>query len=658
MKRFIQLVVMLATMVTIYLVSALLSPKFFYPYVSVTAPDSGTSHILNTPIASENRCQRQIDAISKAVLANCANCAITNSLCLDSLDKELGNWLGETPIPFVSLKNSGGTVIFDQGEFSMANCEVAANQSNKLNPLARSHCFAENAERSHYQIKQPSAVPGYPPQILTTSLLFSIGAFVLLLVIRKFGPWTKPSGNAAMRLTKLLLATGDVSILLASVALIAGSTHLDKQLLFGQLTLVGVAITIFWIYFEHYGRRRPFWDELREIFRANVLLLLLAYAMAFYTNSGPASLAQGLPWIAAFALLPLTRSLVRGTLDHLGLWKLPTLIVGTGSNSREAYFALKSEPTLGYQIIGFGDHQNDVNTKANLEIDGQFFPIIGLEIPVAQTLAAMGNPQIVIALDNLLTPENHRLAQTLATTEKNIHIIPSLRGLPLFGTQLSHFFSHEVLFMTVRNNLARRSYQWVKRGFDLSVGLMLLVLLSPLFLVLIFLIRRNGGTAFFGHTRIGQNGTPFKCLKFRSMRPDAEAVLKDLLANDPVARAEWEKDFKLKNDPRITPVGHFLRKTSLDELPQLINVIKGEMSLVGPRPVIQTELERYGEAACFYLEAKPGVTGLWQVSGRNDTTYAERVSLDSWYVQNWSLWYDIAILFKTIDVVLGRKGAY
>ena len=142
------------------------------------------------------------------------------------------------------------------------------------------------------------------------------------------------------------------------------------------------------------------------------------------------------------------------------------------------------------------------------------------------------------------------------------------------------------------------------------------------------------------------------------MVSNSQEVLDKLLASSSEARAEWDKDFKLKNDPRITPIGEFLRKTSLDEIPQLWNVIKGEMSLVGPRPIITAELERYGEQVDFYLEARPGLTGLWQVSGRNDTTYAERVALDAWYVKNWNLWYDVAIVCKTIRTVVSGRGAY
>lgn len=139
---------------------------------------------------------------------------------------------------------------------------------------------------------------------------------------------------------------------------------------------------------------------------------------------------------------------------------------------------------------------------------------------------------------------------------------------------------------------------------------------------------------------------------------DAKEKLAELLENDPVAKAEWERDFKLKNDPRITKSGAFLRKTSLDELPQIFNVLKGEMSLVGPRPVIEEELERYGEYVNDYLMVKPGITGMWQVSGRSDIDYKERVLLDSWYVRNWSVWIDIVMLVKTLKVVLLRKGAY
>ena len=167
----------------------------------------------------------------------------------------------------------------------------------------------------------------------------------------------------------------------------------------------------------------------------------------------------------------------------------------------------------------------------------------------------------------------------------------------------------------------------------------------------------DGGPVLYSHTRIGVRGRPFGCLKFRSMVPDSDEVLRRLLNSDPAAAAEWADTQKLRRDPRITAVGRWLRATSLDELPQLLNILRLDMSLVGPRPIVQAEVPRYGEDIAYYFEARPGLTGLWQVSGRSDTGYDQRVRLDTWYVKNWSIWHDLAILAKTVPAVLKRRGA-
>ena len=187
---------------------------------------------------------------------------------------------------------------------------------------------------------------------------------------------------------------------------------------------------------------------------------------------------------------------------------------------------------------------------------------------------------------------------------------------------------------------------------------LLLLLFAPLMAVIALLVwRRDGAPVLFGHYRIGQHGRPFRCLKFRSMYLDSEAMLRELLERDPAARAEWERDHKLTDDPRITPIGHFLRRTSLDELPQLFNVLRGEMSLVGPRPITLAELPRYGQVRWHYLSVRPGMTGLWQVSGRNDTTYDERVELDREFVEQHSMKLRISILLRTLRVVIRGSGA-
>jgi len=198
----------------------------------------------------------------------------------------------------------------------------------------------------------------------------------------------------------------------------------------------------------------------------------------------------------------------------------------------------------------------------------------------------------------------------------------------------------------------------VKRGVDILGSLIFLLALAPVMLVLALLVRMDGGPALFAHTRIGANGKTFGCLKFRSMCIDAEKRLQDILARDPEARAEWERDHKLRNDPRITAVGRFLRQSSLDELPQLLNVLFGQMSLVGPRPIVRAEVSRYGTAIQEYLRCRPGITGLWQTSGRNDVNYDKRVELDTRYARSWSFRQDVIILFRTVGVVLKRSGAY
>ncbi|MBP8175568.1 MAG: sugar transferase [Sphaerotilus sp.] len=193
---------------------------------------------------------------------------------------------------------------------------------------------------------------------------------------------------------------------------------------------------------------------------------------------------------------------------------------------------------------------------------------------------------------------------------------------------------------------------------DQFAALLLLLLFAPLMAVIALLVwRRDGAPVLFGHYRIGQHGRPFRCLKFRSMYLDSEAMLRELLERDPAARAEWERDHKLNDDPRITPIGHFLRRTSLDELPQLFNVLRGEMSLVGPRPITLAELPRYGQVRWHYLSVRPGMTGLWQVSGRNDTTYDERVELDREFVEQHSLRLRLSILLRTLRVVIRGSGA-
>jgi exopolysaccharide production protein ExoY len=199
----------------------------------------------------------------------------------------------------------------------------------------------------------------------------------------------------------------------------------------------------------------------------------------------------------------------------------------------------------------------------------------------------------------------------------------------------------------------------IKRGFDIVGASAGLLLLSPLLMMLAALVKASdGGSIVYGHRRIGRDGKIFRCLKFRTMVENGDQVLGDYLARNPHMREEWEATRKLQDDPRITRVGSVLRKLSLDELPQLFNILRGEMSIVGPRPVVPDELELYGPAADYYLSTRPGLTGLWQVSGRNDVSYNARVAFDRHYVENWSFAFDLKIIAKTVPAVLSSRGSY
>lgn len=198
-----------------------------------------------------------------------------------------------------------------------------------------------------------------------------------------------------------------------------------------------------------------------------------------------------------------------------------------------------------------------------------------------------------------------------------------------------------------------------KRTFDITAAALALILFSPIFLMIAALVKfSDNGPVFYGHRRIGHNGRSFRCLKFRTMAVNGDEILRNYLNANPQAAEEWRATRKLKVDPRVTVVGTVLRKLSLDELPQLINIMRGEMSVVGPRPVVDEELNLYDSFAAYYLRTRPGLTGLWQISGRNDVSYETRIAFDTQYVQNWSLLGDFAIIAKTIPAVCLARGSY
>lgn len=403
-----------------------------------------------------------------------------------------------------------------------------------------------------------------------------------------------------------------------------------------------------------YSERRPFWDELRLFFSVIFTIAALHGVVVLIAKWPFVRIIWLVGWLSAALLIPLTRYLLRRLLSKIGYWKLRTIIIGSQETAVSAYFALLSEPQLGFEIVQcltFGP-ERDSRIPKELNVE-QIRPD-----QLIEKLKGQSRLQIIIALEDAELSLYKNLIEEMTLHFPELQFVPSLSGLPLFEMEPHHFFSHEVLILKSRNNLHFRPRIWLKRSFDISASMVILTLLAPVLLWIALRIRLAGPKVLFKHRRIGQSGKTFNCYKFRTMAINSDQILTDLLAKNPAIKKEWEEKMKITNDPRITTIGHFLRKTSLDELPQLWNVLRGDMSLVGPRPIVDKEIERYGNRFDFYTSVKPGITGLWQVSGRSDTDYKTRVQLDTWYVKNWTLWYDIAILFKTFRVVLNRSGAY
>ncbi|WP_109078723.1 undecaprenyl-phosphate galactose phosphotransferase WbaP [Aggregatibacter kilianii] len=414
-----------------------------------------------------------------------------------------------------------------------------------------------------------------------------------------------------------------------------------------------ICIIWFWIRLRHYTYRKPFWYELREVLNTLVIFSIIELTIIVFSNITFSRYRWVCTWGITLMLVPLGRVLVKEFLIKIGWYLKNTVILGSGKNAIDAYLALSSEKYLGLKVVYFIGKPVENNVLFSI-------PVIDEDRKDLWKQKIHVNNQFIIALEDDEDIKRDNWLRYLARHHyRSVSVIPSLRGLPLYSTDMSFIFSYEVMLLRINNNLAKRSSRMLKRTVDIFLSLFLIILFSPLFLFICISIKaEDNGNVIYKHKRVGRNGKKFGCLKFRSMRINSDELLHEFLEKSPSAKQEWNRDFKLKNDPRVTKIGRFLRKTSLDELPQLFNVLIGQMSLVGPRPIVSQELKYYKEDVDYYLMAKPGMTGLWQVSGRNNVDYDTRVYFDAWYVKNWSLWNDFAILCRTPKAVLERNGAY
>ena len=394
-------------------------------------------------------------------------------------------------------------------------------------------------------------------------------------------------------------------------------------------------------------------EELRRLTLATSLVYLVLAAGTFlFKESGTYSRAVFLgAWMLSVVLVPLARALVRHVVAHRPWWGYPVVVLGAGKTGRMVVRALKRNPGLGFKPVAVLDDNPDKHGS----LEG--VPVVG-GVELAPALAAeLRVRHAIVAMPGVPREKLLHILESYGGIFPHIVLIPDLFGFSSLWVSAADLGG--VLGLELRQRLLLPGPRSLKRAIDLTSALLGGLLISPLLLLIAIWIKLDSrGPVFYGHTRIGQEGRRFKAWKFRSMIPNADRVLQDYLERHPELQAEWEATQKLKNDPRVTRVGRWLRKLSLDELPQLWNVIRGEMSLVGPRPIVQEELAKYGEKGVLYLKVKPGMTGLWQVSGRSETSYQERVEIDAYYVRNWSVWLDLYILARTVWVVFFGRGAY
>jgi Undecaprenyl-phosphate galactose phosphotransferase WbaP len=402
-----------------------------------------------------------------------------------------------------------------------------------------------------------------------------------------------------------------------------------------------------------YTKRFTFWDEIRQLWKVSFFSTLAILSIIFIGKIETASrTVVVLVGVLSLALFPLMRISVKRLLIASGLLKRRAIILGANENGLRAMHALTREKNLGYEVVGFLDRNAEPGTRLEgVKVHG------GLHA-VERYVTRSNVHDIVLALDGIETEELTSLITRLQHKASSILYFPEHAGLAVIGTELHHFFHDQAFALEIKNNLARPFNRMVKITFDYAAGLILFIALAPILAVISILIRlTSDGPAILKQARIGRHGKLFKCYKFRSMRVDAEEKLRVLLETDAAAKSEWETYWKLQNDPRVTPLGRILRKYSLDELPQIVNVLKGEMSLIGPRPYLPRESEFLKNYDQLIHIVAPGITGLWQVSGRSDTSYQYRLTLDAWYVRNWNLWLDIIILLRTIKTIWKREGA-
>jgi Undecaprenyl-phosphate galactose phosphotransferase WbaP len=362
--------------------------------------------------------------------------------------------------------------------------------------------------------------------------------------------------------------------------------------------------------------------------------------------------AAAVAFLGLLILAPFIHHFTKLGMKRVRLWGKPVIILGYDETGVPFRDLLKQEWGLGYSPVALLSNHLTPAGKSYREVSCE-----GILTYVADLGRELGVDTLILATPYTRREQLASMVNAASETFHNVLIVPNLNGVTtsaVVARDLAGTFTLEI-----KHILLNPWSQRFKRTLDLLGVMIGGVLISPLLIAIAALIKLDSsGPVFYGQLRPGAGGKYFRCWKFRTMRVDAESSLSELLQNDKNLRAEWEENLKLRDDPRVTRVGRFLRKTSLDELPQLWNVLRREMSLVGPRPALTEEIPKYGEVYKLYKRMRPGITGLWQVNGRGDISHEERITIVAYYVRNWSIWLDIVILIRTVGIVILGRGAF
>ncbi len=381
-----------------------------------------------------------------------------------------------------------------------------------------------------------------------------------------------------------------------------------------------------------------------------VITARLAWTFSLDATVGTLVLAWALATLAG----PPMRLIARELLGRRSWWGQRALIIGGQHDGRQAFNQIDGKPALGLRPVALLRGDVEGHFGQGQTEDSNF----GTLSSAAKLASELETPWAVIAMTDAEPNQVQHAIELCSNHFPKLSVLADANGQPTLWAEARELHGTTALY--TQHALTRRRYRWGKRATDILLSGFGLLLISPFLIGIILAIKlRSPGPVFFGHERIGRGGRRFKTWKFRTMVVNADKVLDEYLEKNPELRAEWERDHKLKNDPRIIKgVGNVLRKFSIDEIPQIWNILRGDMSLVGPRPIVNDEVVKYNNTYPVYLKVRPGLTGLWQISGRNNTTYAARVQYDDYYVRNWSPWLDIYILARTVKTAVLREGAY